>query len=129
MLPGGREELGVCQVNQQQFVCVRLHWDWTEANLTLLTLPPLAYTQAQGALSIRVLELPQLDRAHTQTQTHTLNMKLNVSSGRTAMYAFDFGMGSEIAKCKAPWYRSKLFYLDKFAMSLPLTYGTQQIGK
>lgn len=60
------------------------------------------------------------------THTHTLNMKPDVSRCKTAMYAFDFGMGSGIGKCKAPWYRSKLFYLDDFGMNLPLTYSVQR---
>lgn len=60
------------------------------------------HTNAHRALSMRVLELPQLC-LHTQAHTHTgLNMKPDVSPCKTAMYAFDFGMGSEIGKCKAP---------------------------
>lgn len=40
------------------------------------------------------------------------------------MHAVEFGMAAEIGKRKAPWYRSKLLYLDDFGMNPPLTYST-----
>ncbi len=84
------------------------------------TTDSLSSTRAHWTLRIRVFELPQL-RLHTHTHTR-LNMKPDVSPCETATYVFDLRKCSEIGKCKAPWYRSKLFYLDDFGMNLPLTY-------
>lgn len=49
MLPGGGEELGLCQVNQLQLLlCPPPLRPEAKANLTPQTLPPLTHTHAHG---------------------------------------------------------------------------------
>lgn len=60
---------------------------------------------SDATISLSLSLSHSLTPSHTQWPTHThtrLNMKPDVSPGKTAMYAFDLGMVSEIGKCKAP---------------------------